>query len=42
MLRHRRQDVNGQLVDMRITDGHELDSRVHQGRDERQIAGETV
>jgi hypothetical protein len=30
--------VNGQLVSMRVIDGHELDARVHQGRDERQIA----
>jgi hypothetical protein len=42
VLGHSRQDMDGQLVGMRIIDRHELHTGIHQGRYECQVAGQAV
>jgi hypothetical protein len=42
MLGDGRQNVNRQLVRVRVIDGDKLHARVHERRDECQIAGETI
>ena len=42
MLCHGREDVHGQLVGVRVIDGHKFNAAVHQRGDECQIAGQPI
>jgi hypothetical protein len=42
VLRHGREDVHGQLVGVRVIDGHKFNAAVHQRDDECQIAGQPI
>jgi hypothetical protein len=39
MLGHGRENMDGQLIGMGIVNGNELDPRIHERHDERQISG---
>ena len=42
MFGNSRQNVDGELVGVRVIDGHELDAGIHQGRNEGQISGQPI
>ena len=42
MLCHRRKNMDGQLVRVRVIYGEEFDAQLHQRRDESEIAGQPI